>query len=38
MRLAELILGTNLAKKEKFEPLDDNGNGKLSASELRMGT
>jgi hypothetical protein len=32
-----MVLGTNLAQREKFEALDDNGNGKLSCSELKMG-
>ena len=36
-KIGEMVLGTNLAQREKFEALDDNGNGKLSCSELKMG-
>lgn len=36
-KIGELVLGTNLAQKESFEALDDNGNGKLSSGELKMG-
>lgn len=36
-KIGELLLGTNLSQKDKFEGLDDNGNGRLSSRELKMG-
>ena len=36
-RIAELVMATNLARRDKFEALDENLNGKLSATELRSG-